>query len=258
MEEIFRANSINATLLAGGLLFVLTIVSILIKQKSEIVSLLLFWSIVVVVVANTLFLAASTFVLNSKSVTGGPVHWHADYEIWNCGKKLDIVDPTGWSNKVGTPTFHEHNDGRIHVEGVITDYNEITLGRFFEVIGGNITGNGIVAPLSDGVFSRVSGETCDNGETAALQVFVYSTESKENGLSYSQKKLTTPESYVPSGYSQVPPGDCIIIEYDRPKEKTDKLCNFYKVEKQKGKIKESTLRPDGLKVALLKGEIHGD
>jgi hypothetical protein len=241
MEEVFRANSINATLVAAGLVFILTVISLFIKEKTEFISGLLFWSMVLVIVANTLFLAGSTIYLNSKSITGGPVHWHADFEIWDCGQKVEFIpNPKGLSNKIGTPTLHEHNDGRIHLEGVVTDYSEITLGRFFEVAGWELTNESLTKKVvGDGVYGRRNGETCNTqadmlGLPGELQVFVYNTEAN----SFSQQKLSNPTEYIMSPYSQVPPGDCIIIEFDTPKEKTDKLCNFYKVAIQKGELQE--------------------
>jgi hypothetical protein len=241
MEEVFRSNSITATLVAGGILFILTVLSLLIKEKSEFLSSLLFWSMVVVIVANTLFLAGSTVYLNSKSLTGGPVHWHADFEIWDCGQKIDFIpNPKGFSNKIGTPTLHEHNDNRIHVEGVVTSYAEVTLGHFFEVAGWELTNTSINKLVAeDGVYSRRNGETCNTrpdimGIPGELQVFVYKTSND----TFSQQKLTQPAEYILSPYSQVPAGDCIIIEFDSPKEKTDKLCNFYKVAIQKGEVQE--------------------
>lgn len=179
----------------------------------------LFGVIVIVVLGITAYLIWSTINTNIKSQTGGPVHWHADFQIWNCGKQVDLVDPKGWDNKVGTVLFHEHNDGRIHVEGPVMDLQDITLGKFFEVVGGP---------------SLESGMVC-NGELVEPQVFVYKTD----GNSFFQQKLVSnPEGYVISSYGQVPPGDCIIIEFGPRREKTDKLCQFYKVAKEKGELVE--------------------
>lgn len=232
LEETFRSYSINATLISAGLLVLLTIISMLIKHKSEALAGLLFWSIVVVVLVNTIFLAGLTLTLNSKSSTGGPVHWHADFEIWDCGVKQDIINPTGLSNKVGTPTFHEHNDDRIHLEGVIIDPKEIRLGRFFEVIGGSITDNQITVPLATGVMARRSGDMCPDGTQGELQVFLYRTVNNV----FSQQKLVGVENFILAPEPKVPPGDCLIIEFGSNKDRTEKLCNFYKVGIQKGEI----------------------
>lgn len=179
---------------------------------------LLFGAIVILVLGITGYLIWSTINTNIKSQTSGPVHWHGDFEIWNCGQKVDLVDPKGWDNKVGTPLLHEHNDGRVHVEGPVMDLQDITLGNFFEVVGG--------LPLESGI-------EC-NGYPGVIQVFVYRTEGK----TFYQEKIADYANYVLSPYSSVPSGDCIIIELDREKDKTNKLCNFYKIAKEKGELVE--------------------
>lgn len=184
----------------------------------EFVKIFLFGLIVIVVLSVTTYLVWSTINTNIKSQTGGPVHWHADFEIYSCGQKVDLIDPTGWDNKVGTSLLHEHNDGRIHVEGPVMDLQDISLGKFFEVVGG--------LPLES--------EMVCNGEVAKPQVFVYKVE----GDTFYQEKIADYANYVLSPYSNVPPGDCIIIELDRKKDKTDKLCNFYKIAKEKGELVE--------------------
>lgn len=159
------------------------------------------------------------------------MHYHADFEIWNCGQKLDLINPTGFDNKVGTPLLHEHNDDRIHVEGPVLDYNEISLGNFFKMVGGSIE-TAIKVPTNNGVVILEDGKC--NGEFAEPQVFVYKTVGK----TFSQERLINPKDYVLSPYSGVPPGDCIIVEQDKPKEKTDKICKFLKIQKEKGEFYE--------------------
>lgn len=232
LDSAIRDNSINFTLISIVILVILVAIAALIKKQSELVKIILFVLMIGVISLNTLYLAGSTIYKNERSVTGGPVHWHADFEIWNCGKEVDLVDPVGWSNKIGTPVYHEHNDKRVHVEGVVLDNSEVTLGRFFNVIGGNLTMQNLAAPLNDGSVMNVSnGEYC-NGSPAMIQVFVYKTE----GANFSQEKLLYPEDYILSDDSGVPPGDCIIVEFDQPKEKTERLCQSYQVQEQLGKL----------------------
>src|SRR5690606_17883313 len=66
---------------------------------------------------------------------------------------------------------------------------------------------------------------------AEVQVFVYRY-NKENDT-YSQTKLTKPTDYLMRDEAIVPPGDCVIVEYDQPKERTDKLCQQYGVRDSK-------------------------
>lgn len=186
----------------------------------------------VAVLCITGYLVWSTISTNVKSVTGGPVHYHADFEIWNCGKQVDLIDPKGWDNKVGTALLHEHNDNRIHVEGPVLDYKDTSLGKFFEVVGGKM-GNGFLEiPTNNGMVIIEDGQC--NEEMANLQAFVYRTEGK----TFYQEKFTDPLNYILSPYSNIPPGDCIIIELDKPKDKTDRICTFLKIVKEKGEFYE--------------------
>ena len=100
-------------------------------QKNERMKWILFLGIVIPVLLATAYSAGTTIYLNRNSATGGPVHWHADFEIWKCGQKIDLLDPTGLSNRIGTPVFHEHGDDRIHVEGVVMNLEDVSLHHFF-------------------------------------------------------------------------------------------------------------------------------
>lgn len=234
LDSIVRENSISFTLWSCVLLIILVAAASFLKKPNETVKWLLFSSIILIISLNTLYLAGGTIYKNVRSETRGPVHWHGDIEIWNCGKEVDLVDPTGWSNKIGTPVFHEHNDKRIHVEGVVLHKGDVSLGQFFKVIGGNLNTTNLTAPLNDGDLNLNNGDLC-NGEAGMVQAFVYQTK----GSTFSQQRLTNPEDYILSGESGIPPGDCIIIEFDTPKEKTDKLCQSYKVQQQLGKISQN-------------------
>jgi hypothetical protein len=48
-------------------------------------------------------------------------------------------------------------------------------------------------------------------------------------LNYTQSKLEDPERYIMRDESVVPPGDCIIVEFDVSKSSTDRLCQQYGV-----------------------------
>ena len=210
---------------------------------------------------STLALIGGTVYLNVSSESGGPVHWHADFEVWACGNELELRDPVGFSNKIGTWTLHEHDDHRIHLEGVAVEKHiDASLGKFMYVIGGAITEEAMVIPLnpdtaflfedevdgdgssdmypqlvdqyvledpSFGTYAKFfDGQTCGDQE-AEVQVFVYNY--NEDDDTYEQTKLSNPQDYVIYENPNVPPGDCIIMEFDVPKEKTDKLCQQYGV-----------------------------
>lgn len=234
LEKIISSYSFSITGISSLTLVILVLVALTIKKQSILTKKVLFISIALITIATTLFLAGSTIYLNMISVSKGPVHYHADFQIWNCGEELELVDPKGLSNKVGTSTLHEHNDKRVHLEGVVVEEKDASLGKFMKVVGGNISNDNLTFPTNNGLKSFNSGETCPNGEEAFVQVFVYNVEGKN----YYQRKLNNPQDYIIAPQTQVPPGDCIIIEFDRLKDKTDKLCLSFEAAKLTGKLGE--------------------
>ena len=218
LDQVIRTNSLNYSLIAAGLLLGLAVLALIFKNASDKVKFLLFAFVVVVALLNTVYLSGSTIYLNQISQTGGPIHYHGDFEIYNCSQKVEIKNPQGLSNKVGSEVVHEHNDNRIHIEGVILDEHDQSLGHFFEQIGGQLHQDHMAIPSENGLLEVENGQMCPDG-LGSLQVFVYQTEGKY----FSQQKLTDPENYLISPHSKIPPGDCIIIEFGVEEEKTDKL-----------------------------------
>ncbi len=222
----------------GVILLILVIISLSIKKPSNFVKKTLFISISFVVISVTLYLTVSTVYKNFVSLSKGPVHYHADFQIWNCGSEIDLKNPDGLSNKIGTPILHEHNDKRIHLEGVVMEEKDPSLGKFFEVIGGYINSKSLSVPTNEGLLRLRSDYMCPNGAVSQLQVFVYKIQNEM----YYQQKIDDPANYIISPQTNVPPGDCIIIEFGEFKNKTDKLCKSYKVAETLGKIKPRQTR----------------
>lgn len=231
LEGFLTSTSLLAIGVAGAISLLSIIIAILAKQPGEILKKFLFASIAVPITLATFYLTGSTIYLNLVSETKGPVHWHADFEIIVCGEKIDLVNPKGLSNRLGTPAIHEHNDNRTHVEGVLINLSDASLGNFFKVIGGELNKESITIPTTQGTISKNTGDRC-GGSEASLQVFAYETQ----GMNLSQKKLEDPSSYILSPHGNVPPGSCLIIEFDVLKDKTDRLCTFYKLAIEQGKI----------------------
>ncbi len=176
----------------------------------------LFLMIAIPVILSTLFLAGNTLYKNFHSVTRGPVHWHADYQVWACGKQLDLVNPKGLSNKIGSNLMHEHNDDRMHIEGVLDKREDVNLGNYFMNIGGMLKNDAISYPTVKGAVHYKNGDTCPDGSIGTLKVYV-------NG-----KRITEPVSYVISPQENVPPGDCIIYLFDNSNaDATDKVCESW-------------------------------
>ena len=215
------------------LLIGLSIISIRLKHPSKLMKKVLFGTIVLVTVLPTFFLSGSTIYLNSISDSKGPVHWHADFEIWKCGEEIELIDPKGLSNKIGTNVLHEHSDKRIHLEGVVLESNDASLGKFFKVIGGSLFNSRLIVPIENGVAVLENG-ACENQPESQLQIFVYKTDDKGY---YKQEKLINPQAYIISPYGSVPRGDCVIAELDVYKDRTDKMCQSYQAAIQAGKLK---------------------
>lgn len=236
-DSNLKSNSINYILITS-LIAVISIIAITFtKDKTDKLKWLFFLAIIIPIVLTTAYMASSTIYLNLISETKGPVHWHADYEIWNCGEKIELIEPEGLSNRIGTPVFHEHGDSRMHVEGVVVDTAEVDLHNFFEVIGGSLT-NDYLSVLTDERIIEISNGNLCNGNSGKLQVFLYKIKNPEDtkNWKFEQQKLNNFEDYILSPYSRIPPGDCIIIEFGEEKERTDHICETYKVAEQRGDL----------------------
>jgi len=224
-EEIKETNSAPAPTLfiiitAAWITLIVIYMLTIGKKNSENYKPLFFWIIAIPVILSTLYLAGFTIYENVSSETGGPVHWHADYEVYVCGEKLELVEPEGvLNNKIGTTLFHEHEDGRIHTEGTLKDIDEVRLGGFFEIIGGELEHEHLEYPTQGGLISKEEGDLCGD-QKGELKVYV-------NGKSEEHY-----EDYLIYPAGNVPPGDCIIIEFGVDLgEITERLCASWDVQK---------------------------
>ena len=239
LANLLRENAYTVVLVSAAALILLVVYSIKTKPRKEKMKKLLFWSIVFFAVGSNLYLAGATLYTNHVSPTGGPVHWHTDFELWNCGQFLDVVDPTGWDNRVGTWEVHEHNDNRMHIEGTILDMDQASFHHFFEIIGGTVDRSGMNIPTINGNVNLPAQGMC-GGKQAELQVFrlyITNPESAKN-WTYEQEKLEFPDGLekIMAPYANVPPGDCLIIEYDTPKAKTVHSCASYRSAMNRGEL----------------------
>lgn len=266
LEHHIASISRNVVIIASLILIALVLLSVFLKDRVPKLKPWLFGALTATLVIPTFFLIGSTIYLNVRSESGGPVHWHAEIEFWACGTELELRDPTGFlSNKIGTNTYHEHDDKHIHLEGVVVRKSvDASLGKFMQVTGGSLTDRSIGVPLNedsstwitkgdkrdgdpqgsmtaeqlsqfvhqapDGPVARLDGSvTCSDqsqDQEAKLQVFVYRYNKEDD--TYSQTKINDPAGYVIRDESALgPPADCIIFEYAAEKDRTDKLCEQY-------------------------------
>ena len=180
------------------------------KQMKDHTKKFVYALVVLTVGFVSLYLIITTIYVNVTSVTGGPVHWHADYEVWACGENLKLVDPTFPSNKVGTAVFHDHGENRIHIEGVVSKMADASLHSFFKIVGGELTLTSIGFPTDEEYVYYGNGMQCASGKPGTLYVFV-------NG-----EQVDDFTEYVLAPYETVPPGDNIkIIFTDEPLENID-------------------------------------
>jgi len=186
---------------------------------------LAFAAIIVPGIFGMVYLTTSTVITIVRAETHGPVHWHADFQIYHCGTALDLVNSSGLNNRVGTPLLHEHGDNRIHVEGTVMDIADVSLGHFFSAVGGEFTPISLRLPTSDQNFIIVkNGDLCPSGQPGRWQMFVYSVASGN----IVQRLVPLSADYHIAQEVQVPPGDCIILEFsDRVLKSTEHMCSAY-------------------------------
>ncbi|HIJ97808.1 TPA: hypothetical protein H1009_01840 [archaeon] len=203
-------NPIKAVEYGAAIIVASIAVSLMLKKKlKDGHKKILFVIIAAAAIISTLYLAGTTIYLNQKSWSGGPVHWHADFEIWACGEQIDIVDPEGFKNLVGESAVHEHGDNRIHIEGVMFEKEDATLGEFFEALGGEFTTETLSAPTNHGMMSWAGGKETCNGNYADWHTFI-------NGQFVANEAAP---DYVISPWQTVPPGDTIKFVFsEKPPE----------------------------------------
>jgi hypothetical protein len=261
IEEQINSLSINSIMIASLVLVILLGIAAVVvgNKKYEYVKVPLFVAIAATIILPSLLLMGSTVYVNTISESKGPVHWHTDIEFWVCGQEIELRNPTGFlSNKIGTSTYHEHDDKRIHLEGVVIKKEyDASLEKFMDVTDGDITQTSLVIATEDVIFendldgdvprgdeevvrqfltrnsngqaqlSLENGKNCGENQPAEVQVFLLRYNGDDE--TYTQTKLEDPARYVMRDESVVPPGDCLIVEFDVRKSSTDRLCKQYGV-----------------------------
>lgn len=264
LEQQVTSLGVKTVVYASIILIIATVIASLMKDKLPHLKKPLFLIMATTLIGSTALLFGSTVYLNTRAESKGPVHWHTEVEFWACDTELELRNPHGLlSNKIGTATFHEHNDKHLHLEGVVVRKSEdASLQKFMRVTGGFLEREAIGIPLqedeaewyahgeqTDGdqqsldataqlknytrptkegpVMELINGRSCGQ-QPAELQMFVYKFDKKSQ--TYRQEKVADPTTYVMSTDSSLgPPSDCVIVEFDRPKSRTNKLCEQYGV-----------------------------
>lgn len=261
IEGQVNSFSIRVILYASLLLIVLLLTASVVVKNKKYHSLKtpLFALIAATIILPSSLLIGSTIYINTISESKGPVHWHTDIEFWVCGEEIELRDPYEFlSNKIGTSTYHEHDDKRIHLEGVVIEKEyDASLEKFMDVTDGKITDNSIIIATEEQLFENdtdgdipsgnqegvrnlvqrdedgkpviaaTNGQDCGDGVPGEVQAFVYRFNVDDD--TYFQEKLESPGRYLMRDESVVPPGDCLIVEFGPSRNFTDKLCQQYGV-----------------------------
>lgn len=188
------------------------------------------------------FYAAGAFVHQSQtSWSGGEIHWHADFEVIVGNgeyQQLNLIDPGKFceetshesttmctlNDRTGSTKYHEHNDDRIHLEGIFKDREDATLAAFFDTFNGELSDSRIVFPTNNRTVKLVE------GDQKTLKVLVHkgvggnrawcAIEKPENideediCVNSNGELATEPSEYVISPYKRGASLDDIIIVYD--------------------------------------------
>lgn len=102
---------------------------------------------------------------DARFPTRGSVHWHADVAISTCDHDRDDLLRLGsQQGHVGGTVLHTHGDGKIHVEGLVSKPDQISLGKFFDAVKLTFDRDRL---LDYGT----SGKTCGN-ETGSVKMTV--------------------------------------------------------------------------------------
>lgn len=102
------------------------------------------------------------------------VHAHAYIDIFVCGKQVDLPRATGAGKQhgkgfVGIPLLHTHDDNVVHIEGIVRNREQVSLGAFFDAIK--------VPFNSEKVFNTANGDMCD-GKPGTWKMYVNGKETQ--------------------------------------------------------------------------------
>lgn len=197
----------------------------------------------VAILTPTIFGAAAFIHESETSWTNGEIHYHADYEVLvdtnGTLTRTNLVNPQEFckttehessymcklNDRTGAVSYHEHNDQRIHLEGVFKDREDASLAAFFETFGGELSNSRMVYPTTEGVI-----DVTNSGEkTIKILVQKGDREARhwcgvgrnvpegERCESYGER-ADAPSEYIVSDHTQNPADrvvlDNIFIVYD--------------------------------------------
>ncbi len=121
---------------------------------------LIVYSILTILALFIIFGIANGIKVASAPVTEGNVHWHAKISYKVCGEEVALRDQTTEHDSL----IHGHNDELVHVEGTVLSNADITLAKYFEHEGHDIS--------SDHFQDYKNGDLCPGSETPGKLKFI--------------------------------------------------------------------------------------
>lgn len=233
LQDDVSWHAISVIKISSLILIVLLVAAVISKYKFPKFQHAIFALVTLTLLFSGAGLIGSTLYLHNESLSNTPIRTYADFQFWGCGTEINLRDPSRLSHSIGSGTFFEKNDNRMHFEGYITDNTDATLGSFLHDVGGSLNARAITIPTNNGQhITYKTGDTCENF-SGELQIFAYRTNTSSN--TFSQYKLTdvaiqdyfnisSAESYKISDIADNTQADCIIFEFDTIKSRTDKIC----------------------------------
>lgn len=257
LEPLMQGISVDSVVIGSALL--IGLVFFLVHHKFELKPIF-FYALGAVMLVVTSVLLLSTSILQIQSGTAGAAHTQAEIEFWFCGTEVRPL-----THKLSGNRRLSQDAKRVYVSGFTpADDDAGSLRGYVAALGGELQDESLRIPLAaqedgwtmseqlrDGdpqgdldtrfmqrfmirpspdspeetLLDITNGQRCPRSSETELQVFVYSANSDAN--TYQQHKLDSPSHYLFSPRRSLPPGDCVIVEFDEPKDQTDKLCPSY-------------------------------
>lgn len=138
-----------------------------------------------------------------------------DYCDGNTGDPLCAV-----SDRTGETRYHEHDDGRIHLEGIFKNRKDATLSAFFETFGGELSTTDLAFPTNHGWVNRTE------EENQSLKVIVKRGVLRDRGWCALSNKVPEnmtcktwtgeyaygPSEYVISRYKKNKPTNNVLLD----------------------------------------------
>lgn len=130
----------------------------------------------VVIVAALVVYGITSLVKSGGTYSRGQVHWHADLKVTVCGEDIPLPKPTGGGivhgeSFVGTPFMHLHDEPMIHIEGTVKSAEDITLGKFMEIIRLNFKDTELL--------DKKNGDSCPDGTAGKVELLVNGQPNEE-------------------------------------------------------------------------------